>query len=224
MEGIHDGHRDRLRERFREHGLDNFSDINVLELMLCYAIPRRDVNPLAHRLLDTFGSLHGVFEASPEALAQVEGVGENTMILIRLIPQLSRRYQISRQSEQDMLSSSERAGAFLAPRFLYEREEVILMACLDSSCRVITCREVGRGEPNSAVLSVRRVVETALSQNSTSVILAHNHTSGIAVPSQEDVNTTKRIAEALDMVNIHLTDHIVVADDDFVSMADSGML
>lgn len=224
MSGIHDGHRERMRQRFREHGLDNFNDHAVLEFLLCYVIPRMDVNPIAHALLDTFGSLHGVFEASVEALTQVKGVGENVAILIRLIPQISRRYLISRQAAHDKLTDSRSAGDFLIPRFLYEREEVVLLVCLDGSSRVISCKEVGRGETNTASVSVRKVVELALSQNSTSVILAHNHTSGIALPSQEDVMTTQQIAQALQMVNIRLADHIVIADNDFVSMADSGLL
>lgn len=224
MGGIHDGHRDRLRQRFREHGLDNFNDHNVLELLLCYVIPRKDVNPIAHALLDAFGSLHGVFEAPVEALMQVEGIGEKSAMLIRLIPQISRRYMISRQADQIVLKDSKSAGDYLVPQFLYERDEVVLMVCLDGNCRVICCREIARGETNAASVSIRRVVELALAQNSTSVILAHNHTSGIALPSQEDVATTQRIAQALQMVSVKLADHIVVADNDFVSMTDSGFL
>ena len=222
--GIHDGHRDRLRQRFLEHGLDNFSDVNVLELMLCYVIPRKDVNPIAHALLDTFGSLHGVFEATPDALMQVDGVGENVASMIRLIPQINRRYLMSREDDRDILRDSQSAGLYLQPRFLYEREEIVLMVCLDASCRILCCRELARGETNTASLSVRKLVELALAQNSSSVILAHNHTSGIAVPSQEDVTTTKHVAEALEMVGIRLSDHLVMAGSDFVSMADSGML
>ena len=224
MGGIHDGHRDRLRERFREHGLDNFSDVNVLEMLLCCIIPRVDVEPLAYSLIEHFGSLHAVFEATMEELRQVKGIGENAATMLRLIPQVSRRYLISRQSTQDVLSDSRRAGEFLVPRFLYAREEIVLLVCLNAARRVICCRELSHGETNNAALSIRRVVEIALAQNSTSVILAHNHTSGLAVPSQEDVEATKEIAHALKLVNIELTDHLVIADDDYVSMADSGLL
>lgn len=224
MGNIHDGHRERMKQRFKEHGLDNFSDHNVLELLLFYVIPRKDVNPIAHALLDTFGSLYGVFEAPVDALAKVPGVGESAALLIKLVPQVNRRYLMSKATGDGVLNSSQKAGAYLIPKFLYEREEVVLLVCLDGNCRIISCREIGRGETNSTVVSVRRVVEVALSQNSTSVILAHNHTSGIALPSQEDLITTQQIARALHMVNIQLADHIVVANDDFVSMSDCGVL
>ena len=224
MDNIHGGHRARMKQRFREYGLDNFNDHQVLELLLFYVIPRKDVNPIAHALLDAFGSLYAVFEAPVSALKKVPGVGEQTAELIHLIPQINRRYLISKQSGDNCLNDSQKAGAYLVPRFLYEREEVVLLVCLDGNCRVIHCQEIARGETNATTVSVRKVVETALAQNSTSVILSHNHTSGIALPSQEDLITTRQLAKALAMVNIQLADHIVVADDDFVAMSDSGVL
>ncbi len=218
------GHRDRMRQRFRDHGLDNFSDRDVLELLLCYVIPRRDVRPIAAALLEAFGSLYGVFEAPADALAQVNGVGEHAATLLRLFPQISRRYLISRSADMVFLTDSERAGEYLVPRLLFEREEVVLMACLDGKSRLLGCTELARGETAGASVSIRRIVEVALAQNAGKVILAHNHTSGIAIPSQEDVDTTKKIQEALRMVSIQLADHLVVADNDFVSMRDSRML
>ena len=218
------GHRDRRRQRFREHGLDNFSDRDLLELLLYYVIPRRDVRPVAAALLETFGSLFGVFEASVDALSQVPGVGENAATLLRLIPQVSRRYLISRSTDMVFLTDSESAGKYLVPRLMFQREEIVLLACLDGKSRLLGCTELSRGETVGASVSIRRIVEVALAQNSSKVILAHNHTSGIAVPSQEDVDTTKKVQEALKLVSIQLADHLVVADNDFVSMRDSRML
>ena len=218
------GHRERMRTRFREHGLDNFSDRDVLELLLYYVIPRRDVRPIAAALLSTFGSLYGVFEASVDALAQVQGVGEHAATLLRLVPQVSRRYLISRSADIVFLTDSERAGEYLVPRLLFEREEVVLLACLDGKSRLLGCTELSRGETTGTAISIRRIVETALARNASKVILAHNHTSGIALPSQEDVDTTKKIREALHLVSVELVDHLVVADNDFVSMRDSHML
>ncbi|MGM9521315.1 MAG: DNA repair protein RadC [Oscillospiraceae bacterium] len=220
--GIHDGHRSRLKERFIKQGLDGFDDHNVLELMLFYAVPRGDVNPLAHRLIERFGTLSAVFDAPVSELMRVDGVGENTATLIKLIPQIGRRYMISRSSMDNIILTPQQAGEYLAPRFYGETDEVVYMACLDAKCKVISCRLIGRGSVNSASVSVRKIVETALSQNATSVILAHNHTSGIALPSKEDEAATVKIVEALEAVDITLVDHIVVADDDFVSMADNG--
>jgi len=211
-----------MKRRFLEHGLESFEDHHVLEILLFYALPRVDVNPLAHNLLKQFGSLAAVFDAPLDELEKVEGIGRNAATLIKLIPQVARRYMISRASLSDILDSSEKAGRYLLPRFFGERDEVVYLVCLDAKCKVLNCRLMFRGSVNSASVSIRKIVETALSFNATSVILAHNHTSGIALPSREDQITTRRIEEALRAVDITLADHIIVADDDFVSLADSG--
>ena len=220
--GVHDGHRARLKEQFSEHGLAALPDHGVLELLLFYAIPRGDVNPLAHTLIDRFGTLAAVFDAPEEELRSVPGIGENAARLIKLIPQVSRRYLISRTKYDGVLASPAAAGRYLLPYFYAERDEVVYLVCLDAKRQVLACRRLFRGSVNSANVSIRKLVETALLCNAASVILAHNHPSGIAVPSREDEATTRRIMAALDAVEIELADHIVVADDDFVSMAESG--
>lgn len=219
---IHTGHRERMKKRFLEHGLENFDDHNILELLLFYALPRADVNPLAHALIAKFGSLSAVFDAPVDELTKVPGIRMNTAVFIKLIPQVSRRYLISRSRFDDILDSTKKAGEFLLPHFFAERDEVVYMVCLDAKCKVLNCKLLFRGCVNSANVSVRKIVENALLYNSTSVIIAHNHTSGIALPSNEDRVTTRRIEEALRAVDIVLTDHIIVADDDFVSLADNG--
>ena len=219
---IHNGHRERIKKRFLEHGLESFEDHSVLELLLFYALPRGDVNPIAHTLMSRFGSLAAGFDAPAEELAKVPGIGMNTAELIKLIPQVSRRYLMSRASFDDILDSAKKAGEYLLPRFYAERDEIVYMVCLDAKCKVLNCKLLFRGSVNAANVSIRKIVENALVYNSTSVIIAHNHTSGIAIPSEEDKITTRRIEQALKAVDITLTDHIVVADDDFVSMADNG--
>jgi DNA repair protein RadC len=219
---IHEGHRDRMKQRFLQHGLENFDDHNVLELLLFFAQPRGDVNPTAHALLDRLGSLAAVFDAPIDELTKIPGIGETTAVFIKLIPQVSRRYLMSRSSYDDILNSTQKAGEYLLPRFYAERDEIVYMVCLDAKCKVLNCKLLFRGGVNSANVSIRKIVENALLYNSTSVIIAHNHTSGIALPSQEDKATTRRIEEALRAVDVILADHIVVADDDYVSMADNG--
>ena len=221
--GIHDGHRDRMRKRFIQHGLDNFDDHNVLELLLFYALPRRDLNPLAHELLERFGSLSGVFEASMTELLAVPGLGEHAAVLLKLVPQVSRRYMMDK-NDGDILDSSAKAGDFFVPRFLYEKDEVVYLACLDAKCKLISCREISRGVVNSAEVSVRRIVELALNQNASSVVIAHNHVGGLAIPSREDEVSTGHIKRALELVGITLADHVIVCGEDYISMMDSGML
>ena len=222
--GTHDGHRARMKNRFLEHGLDNFDDHNVLELILFYALPRKDTNGIAHELINTFGSLKAVFEAPTDELMSVTGLGENAAILLKLIPQVSRRYMLSLRNEKTVIDSSKKAGEFLIPYFMYERDEVVYQICLDTRLQLLCCKEISRGEVNSAEISIRRIVELALSKNATSVIIAHNHPSGVASPSREDELTTARIKQALDSIGISLADHIVVGGDSFVSMLDIGIL
>ena len=219
----HEGHRQRMKNRFTRSGLDSFDDHNILEILLFYAIPRRDTNLVAHELLDRFGSLSAVFDAPKEELMSVKGIGESAAVLIKLIPQAARRYLISKSGPDICLNSTRRAGEYLVPMFFAEQDEVVYIVCLDAKCKVLNCQRLFRGSVNSAHVSIRKIVETALTFNSTGVIIAHNHISGIAVPSEEDERTTMNIERALDAVGIELIDHIVVADDDFVSMADNGM-
>lgn len=220
---IHDGHRQRLKERFQNEGLDNFEPHQVLELLLFYCVPRKDTNPIAHALLERFGSVAQVLEAPVSELRKVPGMGESAATFLSLIHDLGRYYQVSRGSRPTILTTVEQCGAYLVPRFYNRRNETVFLLCLDAKCKVLCCKEVGEGSVNSAAIPIRRVVELALAANATSVVLAHNHPSGVALPSDEDICTTKRVAMALSAVEIQLVDHIVVADDDFVSMAQSGM-
>ena len=218
---MHEGPRARVKKRFLEEGLDHFSDIQALELLLFYAIPRADTNPIAHRLLEHFGSLSQVLEANPEELKKISGVGENGALLLNLIPQMGRFYMTDRASAPGVLTTLEQCAQYLMPRFFGRKLETVFLLCLDAKCKVLCCREIGEGGTNSTGISIRRVVETALGVNATSVVLAHNHPSGVALPSPEDIQTTRRVAMALQAVEIVLVDHIIVADDDYVSIAQS---
>ncbi len=220
---IHNGHRERLRSRFLKEGLDNFEEVNALELLLFYCIPRKDTNELAHALLDHFGSFHQVLDASPDELMTVPGIGEGTATFLPLISAACRYYRVNQANNITALDTIEKCGDYLVNYFHSRKNETIILLCLDAKCKRIVCREIGEGSINSASISARRVAEIALSVNATSVILAHNHPSGIALPSTDDVNTTKLIAKSLRAVDIVLTDHIIVAEDDYVSMAQSGL-
>ena len=212
--GIHDGHREKMRRRFLETGLEGFADHEALELLLYYAIPRRDTNPIAHALMERYDSLSGVLNAPVEDLEKVEGIGESAAILLSLVSRLSRKARIADASQETILNSSERAGAYLLERFAGERRELVFLLCLDRKGRLLACKR----------LNIRKVVEMALLTSASAVILAHNHPSGVAVPSSSDEAATRQVAEALRTIGVRLVDHIVVADRDFVSMADSGDL
>lgn len=219
----HTGHRQRLKERFVLEGLDNFNELQVLELLLFYAIPRQDTNPLAHRLLNRFGSLSQVLDAPVSELKKVEGMGENAAIFLHLTTAVGRYYLVNRAIQNVVLSTTEKCGEFLLPYFYGRRNETVFLLCLDAKCKLLCCKELTEGSVNSAGVSARKVVEAALATNATTVILAHNHPSGIAVPSGEDLQTTWRIATALAAVEITLADHFIVADSDYISLAQSGL-
>ena len=221
-ESIHKDHRKRMKKRFLEQGLDGFSDFQALEFLLFYGVPQGDTNALAHELIAHFGSLSQVLDAPAEELMRVSGIGEHSAILLRLINDMGRFYLVDKARQERVLPTIADCARFLLPYFHGRRLETVFLLCLDAKCMVISCREIGEGGVNSAGLSVRRVVETALREGASSVVLAHNHPSGIAIPSPEDIQATRRTALALQAVDICLVDHLVIADGDYVSMAQSG--
>lgn len=217
------GHRSRVKQRFRQEGLDHFHEVHALELLLFYCVPRVDTKPLARALIDRFGSFAQVLDAAAEELEKVPGVGENVSTFLKLVPAAGRYYMVNRAASQEVMNTVEAYGNFLMRQFIGLRNETVFLMCLDAKCKLLSCQKLGEGSVNSANVSARRIVEVALGVNATTVVLAHNHTSGIAVPSAADVVTTRQLGEALGALEICLADHIVVADADFVSMRQSGL-
>ena len=213
-----------MKKRFLRYGLESFDDHNVLELLLFFAVPRRDTNALAHQLLDTFGSLDKVFEALPEELMSIQGIGENAAALIRLVPAASQRYLVVKESMDDILPDIDAIGKYLVPRFMSLRKECVMLLCLDQKMKVLDCRVIGVGSLSSANFSIREIVQICLLYNTKYAVLAHNHVGGIAIPSKEDIYATREVRKALDLVDIRLLDHIIVAGQDFVSMKDDSFL
>ena len=152
----------------------------------------------------------------------VEGVGENAATFLHLVTEIGRYYLVNRAEQVKVLPTLEDCARYLIPRFYGRRNEMVYLLCLDAKCKVLCCKELGEGVVNSTHISVRKIMETALAVNATTVVLAHNHPSGVAIPSVDDIQTTRRVAAALSAVGIHLADHIVVAEDDYVSMVQSG--
>lgn len=219
---IHSGHRQRLKDRFLREGLDGFTEIQILELLLFYVIPQKDTNPIAHALLDRFGSLSRVLDAPAAKLQEVDGIKANAATYLKLMKEVGRAYEVSKAKEETVLPTIEDCGEYLKPFFRGRKNEVVFLLSLDAKLKVLACRQVGEGSVNYASVPIRRVVEMALEDGASSVMLAHNHPSGLALPSPDDIQTTRRLAAALSAVEIGLIDHIVVADNDYVSMVQSG--
>ena len=220
--GENDGHRERLRNRYLTGGLDSLPDEQVLELLLFFALPRKDTKPLAKKLLAHFGSLTATLEAGYRELSKVDGIGPNAATLISLVTPLSRRYMLGKNLKGHVLDTTQACGQYLIPFFHGIAEERVYLMCLDSKCKLIDCKQLEEGTVNSAHFSVRKAVEFAMSCKAASVVLAHNHPGGFATPSDADYVCTKRLQRALEPLEIILSDHIIVGDTDFVSLADQG--
>ncbi len=213
---------DRLVRRFLLRSPDALTDTELLELLLRFA--GKDAKQRAARLLEQFPNMAAILEAGQEELATVPELDEDCILLLRLVPELHRRYFLSRCQTELRLNDSAAIGKYLLPYFYGVKDEVVYLLSLDAAGKVLNCRMLGHGSVNSANVPARRMVQEALTCNASAVVLAHNHPSGIAIPSREDIQLTHRLKEAFDVLDIMLIDHIVVADDDYVSLRDSGYL
>ncbi len=209
----HGGHRARVRQRYIANGIDAFAAHELVELLLFYGIPRRDTNPLAHRLINTFGSVSGVINAEYEMLMEVEGMTENAAVLLRLVRDLKRYCAMEERPLGMTMHKTEDYVKYLLPRFEDLSAEEVWMLSLDILYRVIGVHQIGNGTPMMAEVSARDVVRFALADNAARVVIAHNHPSGIAIPSQADLDMTAGIARTLDTMGIKLIDHLIFASD-----------
>lgn len=218
-QNIHQGHRLRLKRRFHTEGLQHFEEHTALELLLFFAVPRQDTNPIAHRLLNRFGSLSGVFSASMRELTEVDGVGENTATLLRLVPELMN-FCREKEQEAPTFHNPLSMGEYLARRLCDQKTETMLMLCLDGKNRAICCEKLGSGTVGSITTTVREVAQRCLRNNVSAVVLAHNHPSGLALPSREDIVMTRKLQDFLREIGVQLRDHLVITEREFYSMKD----
>ena len=219
----YDAHRRRYREQFKKSGLQSFEDYKILEFLLFYSIPRRDTKPTAHRLLERFGSLSGVLDADFEKLLEVEGIGERSATLIKLTSKLMESYDEDKISGKNILKDTDRAIEFMRHKFKTEQRECMYMACLGNNGKLLYCKRVAEGSPDTLELSPAEIVRTAILANAVHVILAHNHPYGLCNPSRQDIRTTNILFDELQRVNINLADHIIVAADGEFSMKRHNM-
>lgn len=226
MANEHSGHRDRLRERYLSEGLDGFLPHNVLELLLFYSVPRRDTNVLAHRLIEQFGSLVGVLNAAPEQLAQVEGIGMNAAVHLHLVADIARRYYAEAITPLPNDAQREDLMRYYGKKLVAAcnglPEETLYLVCLDNNLREISTDRISTGAPNAVQLPGRKIAEVALRHHAPSILLAHNHPRGLAIPSREDIAATLSLRDALRAISVDLIDHFIIAGSDYVSMAQSG--
>ncbi len=221
---MHEGHRERIKERFLKEGLDSFQSHEILEMILFYSIPRKDTNAIAHTLINEYGSLSNVLEAPVEKLTETQGITQNTAILLTLLPQVSRCYLKDRWGVRPILNSSKKAGEYVLALLTGKTYEEFLVICLDSQNKVIQVENVHKGTVNEAVVYPRIVLETALKYKSNSVIFAHNHPGGSLKPSSADIDLTAKLKHLLNGISIQVNDHIISAGMEFFSFAENGMI
>lgn len=210
-----EGHRKRLKERFVNGDLDDFNEYNALELLLFYTIPQKDTNPIAHRLIDKFGSFSNVLDADYDDLLTVDGVSDHTATFLKLIPQAARYYQSKKIVDRKEFSSMQDIGDFFVRKYVGVTKETVYLMLLDNKKCLISCEKVHEGSVSSAAVSVRKMAETALKKRAASVVIAHNHPDGLPIPSADDIYITKSLRSALQTLEIELVDHFIIADDKF---------
>ena len=222
-ESIHN-HRQRMKEQFMRGGVDAFNDHQLMELLLFFGIPQGDTNPVAHALIDRFGSVNGVLEASLPQLMEVKGIGEHSAVLLSLCGQLVRRCGQEARPIGVQLQTPEEFGQFFLPRFFGEQNELVMLVSLNHRHEVLNCSVITRGSVNATEINLRLILQQALFDNATSAVIAHNHPSGHALPSRADIDNTVVLADFLATAGITLLDHIIIADNDFVSMKETPTL
>ena len=221
---VHEGHRQRLRDRFLLDGLDGFAPHEVLELLLCYAIPQTNVNPLAHALLNHFGSLHGVFEATPEQLMQVEGIGPYAAAFLHLVAPLNRRIEFSRMGQKPVLKNRKDALSYCANLLSGLHLEHFYLLALDAQMQLLGAVLIGKGSIAEVPAYPRLAVEAAIKFGAHSVILCHNHPGGSTHPSDADLQVTYRLSDVLSGIDVLVLDHIIVAGSKTGSLTQMGYI
>ena len=217
------GHRNRVRERYLNTGLDTFQDYEALELLLFYAIPRKDTKSTAKNLIARFGSLPAVLDATLEELTEA-GLSPNAAVLLKLVPDMNRYYAVKTDGAGQKVHSTSDAGKILCAMFRHEQTESVRLLCLNAGGKVLKLALLNEGDINAVHFSVRKIVETALSAKAVSVILAHNHPGGTLTPSREDLDATNSAKAALSTVGIQLLDHLIISGDNYCSLREDGYL
>ncbi len=221
---LHAGHRQRLANRFLKSGADDFELHNILELLLFGAVPRRDTNEIAHELIKKFGFC-GVFEASPEELQSVDGIGPVAAAQIKLVLEIAKIYNQEKNNDTKIITSIEGAADYMRPTFIGRDYEIITLMCLDAKASILGYSIVTKGNTNTVTLDVRKIVEIALNYNAAGVLIAHNHPISTALPSPDDITSTQRLYSTLLDLGIKLLDHFIFTPDgEFISLSQSKML
>ena len=221
---IHEGHRERMRQRFREEGPDGFADHELLEVLLYGVIPRGDTNEIAHRLLTEFGSFTNLLEADPHELGKTPGLGEKSALFFSMLHELIRRYEKEKLSPKSALLSIFHAVEYCRSLLEYCTTERFYAIYLDGKRSILHTAKVGDGSVGRVYVQPRMVLERALRYQATGVLLCHNHPRGAVRPSNADLELTMQLKGLLEPLEIDIVDHIIIGKGEYYSFFEQGML
>ena len=218
------GHYARIRQRFLSDGIDGFLDYEVMELLLKLADNRRDQKAAAKQLINIFKSLRGVLEASPEQLKKIKDIGDANIFGLKLVQSVARRYLKDQIIGEDYIQSSENVLDYLRHRLRDRNREIFLAILLNGRNQVLDIIELFEGTLTTSAVYPREVIKMILEKDAAAVIFVHNHPSGNPNPSNYDQNITRKLKAACETIDVQLHDHLIIAGNDFTSMADKGMV
>lgn len=222
---VHEGHRRRVKERFLQYGLESFNEVQILEALLFYAVPKKDTNETAHLLIKTFGSLKNVIDAKYEELIKVKGIGENAASLIKFFQMASKKYlELSfSDSKTKKYDTPKKLKQYCKQLFLGEKREMIYAISLDSELIITGKEALNTGAPDSVYLSYRKLTEFVHKSDTSRIVLTHNHPNGTEMVSRRDVEATREAADLLGQIGVELVDHIVVGRTGVTSMREEDI-
>ena len=221
---MHEGHRKRVKDRYLKSGLSGFAEHEALEFLLFFSIKRRNTNEIAHRLLESFGSFAGVLEADERDLIKVEGIGPETALFLKSIPEFSNYYRLNRWSSGSILLTSSDAGFYCMDLIGELLHEVFYVICLDKNRKILASIKLSEGSLESVRVDLRQLTFEVLKYPTKSIILTHNHPSGIGMPSLQDREITMKIVDHFENMHIDVTDHVIVCGRRFLSMSETGLM
>lgn len=220
---MHNNHRKRFRERFIKHGVDAFEEHEIIELFLYYAIPRKNTNEIAHELINKFSSISGIMDAPIDSLLEINGIGESSAVLLKLFPHMCRIYLSGKCDNKEKIIDINNVGDIFQNKFVGRTNEHSMVLLMDSKWRQLYIGELDEGDLGEVNMCIKKIIKLLLFYNANRVVIAHNHPSGFALPSKQDLYVTANIYKSLKLVNAVLLDHIIVADNDYVSLFQSGL-
>lgn len=219
------GHRERLRERFEKSGFNGFHDYEVLEFLLTFIFRQGDVKPLAKELIKTFGSFSKVLDASVEELENIKGIGKASALSLHAFRETMAYYfQNHATVDKEQITKMSALVEMLRASIGHKQNEILFAVFLNAKNEVLATKELGEGTVSQASAFPRKIVEEALKQKATSIILAHNHPGGVAEPSEHDERITTEIQKALALVEISLQDHIILANNEYYSFKRNNLI